>query len=202
MLSFLSQQPYFQIAVDALHLFILCFQETNLSPISNSSISGYQPPLSYDCPVCHGGGVAMFLHASLPFFQVPLSVPLQAVTARVLLSRYMVTICTSRYSHITGIYSILRSAHNDGIQCHVVYCNKTEDDILLRDELDNFGEIQHCLSRPKEGWTGYSGHITQTLMESVHDGFLICSGPSGMVDSVRKIAEASGWNVEKQLILT
>ena len=94
MRSFLSQRPYLQMAVDALHPSILCLQETNLSPLSRCSISGYQPPLRYDRPVRRGGGVAMFLHTSLPFSPVPLPVPLEAVAARVMISCHMVTVCT------------------------------------------------------------------------------------------------------------
>ncbi|CAF3362354.1 unnamed protein product [Rotaria sp. Silwood1] len=103
-------------------------------------------------------------------------------------------------SGITGIYPILRSAHKDGIKCHVVDCNKTEVDILMRQELDGYKEVSHCLSRPTNGWKGRSGYISKALIGPVHDGFLLCCGPTGMMESVLKIAEIVGWDIKKQVI--
>ncbi|CAF4560226.1 unnamed protein product [Rotaria sp. Silwood1] len=103
-------------------------------------------------------------------------------------------------SGITGIYPILRSAHRDGIKCHVVDCNKTEVDILMHQELDGYKRVRHCLSRPANGWKGHSGYISKALIGPVHDGFLLCCGPTGMMESVRKIAETDGWDIKKQVI--
>ena len=52
-------------------------------------------------------------------------------------------------SGITPIYQVFRYAFQDGIECDVIYCNKTEDDILLRNELDSLKEFRYCLSRTK-----------------------------------------------------
>ncbi|CAF4974609.1 unnamed protein product [Rotaria sp. Silwood1] len=103
-------------------------------------------------------------------------------------------------SGITAIYPILRFAQRESIKCHVIDCNNTEEDILLRQEIDGFNGLHHCLLRPSDGWTGHSGYISQALVGNAHDGYLLCCGPTGMMNSVRKIAEIGGWDMEKQVI--
>lgn len=104
-------------------------------------------------------------------------------------------------SGITPIYQVLRYAHADGIQCHIVYCNKTANDILLKCELESFQKINHCLSRANENWTGYRGHISKEMIGEKHDGLLLCCGPPQMEKLVRSIAEQTGWDVNKQFIV-
>ncbi|CAF3339822.1 unnamed protein product [Rotaria socialis] len=104
-------------------------------------------------------------------------------------------------SGITAIYPILRFAHREGIKCRVIDCNNTEEDILLREQLNNFDEVHHCLMHPSDEWKGYSGYISQDLIGQIHDGYLVCCGPTRMLDSIRKIAEDGGWDMQKQVIL-
>ncbi|CAF4272977.1 unnamed protein product, partial [Adineta steineri] len=56
-------------------------------------------------------------------------------------------------SGVTGIYQILRHAYRDGIECDLIYCNKMEEDILLRNELDILQHVRYCLSRQPDNWT-------------------------------------------------
>lgn len=104
-------------------------------------------------------------------------------------------------SGITPIYQLLRYVHEDGIDCDVIYCNKTEDDILLRNELENLQNIRHCLSRSDGNWNGYRGYISKDLLGQVHRGLLLCCGPPQMEKLVREIAEDIGWDITKQFIL-
>ena len=86
-------------------------------------------------------------------------------------------------SGITTIYAIFRCAYRDGNECDVINCNKTKD-VLLHEELESLSGIRHCLSRPRNGWTGFCGHISQPLIRRAHDGLLLCCGPTGMIDTV------------------
>jgi len=104
-------------------------------------------------------------------------------------------------SGITPIYQIFRYAYIDGIECDVIYCNKTEEDILLANELNHLKQIHHCLSNPNERWKGFRGHISQSLIGQRHDGLLLCCGPRGLEEAVKKIAKESGWDLENQLIV-
>eukprot|EP00993_Chasmostoma_nieuportense_P005143 NODE_5777_length_612_cov_19.276289_g5613_i0.p1 GENE.NODE_5777_length_612_cov_19.276289_g5613_i0~~NODE_5777_length_612_cov_19.276289_g5613_i0.p1 ORF type:complete len:145 (-),score=44.90 NODE_5777_length_612_cov_19.276289_g5613_i0:61-495(-) len=59
----------------------------------------------------------------------------------------------------------------DRTKIKILFCNKTEDDILLKDELDRLHfeypdqvEVTHVLSKPGPEWTGETGHITHDLI--------------------------------------
>jgi nitrate reductase (NAD(P)H) len=104
-------------------------------------------------------------------------------------------------SGITPIYQIFRYAIEDGIECEMIYCNKTEEDILLRNELEYFQEIRHCLSRSNENWKGCRGYVSKDIIGQRHDGLLLCCGPSSMEKLVKDIAEQIGWDMQNQFIL-
>jgi nitrate reductase (NAD(P)H) len=103
-------------------------------------------------------------------------------------------------SGITPIYQVFRYAHQDGIECNIIYCNKTEDDILLRNELENLKEIRYCLSQSNEKWKGFRGHICKDIIGEKHQGLLLCCGPPQMEKLVRQIAEQIGWDINHQFI--
>ncbi|CAF1013340.1 unnamed protein product [Adineta steineri] len=103
-------------------------------------------------------------------------------------------------SGVTGIYQILRHAYRDGIECDLIYCNKMEEDILLRNELDILQHVRYCLSRQPDNWTGLRGHISQSYIKPVQDGLLLCCGPPKMMNSIYKTAAKAGWNVHDQFI--
>lgn len=101
-------------------------------------------------------------------------------------------------SGITPIYQLLRYARSDGIECDTIYCNETEEDILLRKELDGLGSVRHCLAQPPREWTGLSGHISRSMLGHAHDGLFLACGPPEMMDDMYKTAAESGWNVQTQ----
>ncbi|CAF1069859.1 unnamed protein product [Adineta steineri] len=103
-------------------------------------------------------------------------------------------------SGITGIYQIFRHAYRDGIKCDLIYCNKMEEDILLRKELDILQQVRYCLSHQTNGWTGLRGHISPSHIKPVNDGLLLCCGPTEMMDSIYKTAVEAGWNINDQFI--
>ncbi|KAF9924825.1 hypothetical protein FBU30_005274 [Linnemannia zychae] len=75
---------------------------------------------------------------------------------------------------ITPIYQLIRSIAQDPTdrtEVRLIYANKTEEDILLRDELlklENVsaGRVKICftLSNPPEGWKGCKGHISEEMI--------------------------------------
>jgi nitrate reductase (NAD(P)H) len=107
-------------------------------------------------------------------------------------------------SGITPIFAVLRAVMEepqDPTTCVVIDGNRTESDILCRQELDelqqaNLNKMQlvHTLTAPTESWTGRKGRINKELVEEVGKDaqlWLIC-GPPGMEKSVKGILTAMG----------
>lgn len=86
-------------------------------------------------------------------------------------------------SGITPGYQLLERVlrdKNDKTQIRVVDANKSEKDILLKDELEEMtkksdGRIQvtHVLSHPSDEWKGLKGHVNEDIIKE-H-----CFPPSG-----------------------
>lgn len=75
---------------------------------------------------------------------------------------------------ITPIYQVILrvlTRARDSTKLALVYCNRTEDDILLRKELDglqasrpNF-KVWFTLTKPPEGWTEGTGRVDANALE-------------------------------------
>ena len=92
--GFQSQRPYLLPLLDSLHPRVLCLQETHLQPHSSSTLPNFHPALRQDRPRGRGGGVAIFLHSSLPHIPLPLHSPLEVVATQIFLSGQPLTICS------------------------------------------------------------------------------------------------------------
>lgn len=77
-------------------------------------------------------------------------------------------------SGLTPCYQILQAIFddkNDHTEVHMLYANRTEEDILMREELDKMAaergniHIHYLLTQPSEGWTGFTGYVTKELIE-------------------------------------
>ncbi|KAF3237838.1 hypothetical protein TWF217_002030 [Orbilia oligospora] len=98
----------------------------------------------------------------------------------------------------------------DSTQLRVLYANKTEDDILLRDELDRFAKsserqikITHVLSNPNERWKGYRGHVNsdmirENLFGPAESSVVFLCGPPPMVQKAALPALRDWGYVEDQ----
>uniref|UniRef100_Q8J259 Nitrate reductase [NADPH] n=1 Tax=Tuber borchii TaxID=42251 RepID=Q8J259_TUBBO len=113
-------------------------------------------------------------------------------------------------SGITPIFQVLRavlSNPTDPTTCVVLDGNRTEEDILCREELDSFAatypercKIIHTLSKPSEGWQGERGRIGWDLIKQNYPRgskggkplTLIC-GPEPLEKSVKELLTAAGW---------
>lgn len=106
---------------------------------------------------------------------------------------------------ITPMYQLIRAICEDDTdltEVSLIYANRSEEDILLRKELDRFARLYPKNFRvwymldtpPAEGWTGGQGFVTKELMKerlpgpSAEEGevkVLLC-GPPGMVNASKK----------------
>lgn len=104
---------------------------------------------------------------------------------------------------IAPMYQIITSILNnpkDSTKIHLLYANVTEDDILLKKELENYQakhsdqfKIHYVLNTPPANWNGSVGFITPEIMDthlpkSTDDTNLLICGPPPMVSAIKKAA--------------
>jgi len=83
----------------------------------------------------------------------------------------------------------------DTTEVSLIFANVTEQDILLRNELDalvylfpNF-KVYYTLDKPPKGWTGGTGFVNKNMIQT-HlpspgpDTLVLVCGPKGMVEMV------------------
>ncbi|KAG0674167.1 NADH-cytochrome b5 reductase [Kluyveromyces marxianus] len=115
---------------------------------------------------------------------------------------------------IAPMYQIMKAIFaNDADKTKVslVYGNQTEEDILLKKELDAFVakkpdqfNIYYMLDKAPESWTGGVGYITADIMKdhlpTPADGvqLLVC-GPPPMVSSIKRNAVSIGFQKAKPI---
>ncbi|RAL62984.1 hypothetical protein DID88_004071 [Monilinia fructigena] len=109
---------------------------------------------------------------------------------------------------ITPMYQLIRAIcedPTDNTSVTLLYGNNTEEDILLREELDNFEKkypenfrVHHVLSKPPPGWTAGVGYVTKDMAKEKFPGpsneskVLLC-GPPGMVNAMKTNLMELGW---------
>ncbi|XP_073144174.1 nitrate reductase [NADH] 2-like [Henckelia pumila] len=120
-------------------------------------------------------------------------------------------------SGITPIYQVMQAILKDGddeTEMQVVYANRTEDDILLRAELDEWAEkyparvkLWYVLSKPeKEGWKYSRGHVTEDILRahtpagSEYSLALACGPPAMLQFAVTPNLEKMRYTKESILI--
>ncbi|KAK4231284.1 hypothetical protein QBC38DRAFT_466329 [Podospora fimiseda] len=109
-------------------------------------------------------------------------------------------------SGITPIYQVLKAVlkdEEDKTKCLVLYGNREQHDILLKEELDVLDEDERCrvvytLTKPGENWAGLKGRMDKEFLEREvgrrEDGvmMLVC-GPEGMEKGVNGGLGELGW---------
>lgn len=108
---------------------------------------------------------------------------------------------------ITPMLQIIRAiAKNpdDKTSVSLIFANQTEEDILLKDELDilaakhrNF-RVHYTLDRPPAVWTGGSGFVTSEIIKQycpppADDVKILICGPNPMVSMMAKHCESLGY---------
>ncbi|PLB52885.1 hypothetical protein P170DRAFT_423692 [Aspergillus steynii IBT 23096] len=102
---------------------------------------------------------------------------------------------------ITPMYQLIRAIcedDTDTTEIHLIYANRSEDDILLRDQLEAFAsaypmtlKIWYMLDQPPQQWPYGKGYITPSVMReklpapSPDTKVMLC-GPPGMVNACKK----------------
>lgn len=94
----------------------------------------------------------------------------------------------------------------------VINAKKTEDDILLRDELDRFAEdhpdqfkIAHVLSHPSDSWRGEKGHVSKEILQKYAFGpekgnlALLCGPPAMIQKAVLPALREIGYKEDGNL---
>lgn len=109
---------------------------------------------------------------------------------------------------IAPMYQIIKAISTnpaDKTKVSLVYGNQTEDDILLRTELESIVKknpdqfkVHYMLDKAPESWTGGIGYITADVMKeyvpapSASTQLLVC-GPPPMVSSIKRNAVSLGF---------
>ena len=79
----------------------------------------------------------------------------------------------------------------------LIFCNQTQDDILLKDELDKIAKqhpdrfkVTYVLDKAPENWKGHTGYVNAELVKSTlpgakeEDSIIFVCGPPPMVKSI------------------
>ncbi|KAF7118972.1 hypothetical protein CNMCM5793_008612 [Aspergillus hiratsukae] len=109
---------------------------------------------------------------------------------------------------ITPMYQLIRAIcedDRDTTEISLIYANRTEADILLRDELEQFArkypknfKLWYMLDTAPENWAYGSGFVNQEVLSerlfapSPDTRVLLC-GPPGMVSATKKTLAAMGF---------
>ena len=76
-------------------------------------------------------------------------------------------------SGITPIFQTIieiAAMHDENIELVLLYANKTEEDIVLRKELEGLAnrlKLHYILDNPPEGWNHYKGYITLEILKEI-----------------------------------
>lgn len=109
---------------------------------------------------------------------------------------------------ITPMFQVIRAIcedDRDTTEVSLIYANRTEQDILLRQELDTFArrypknfKAYYLLDQPPADWKFGKGYVTSDLMEeklpgpSINTKMMLC-GPPGMVNAARSSLVTLGF---------
>ncbi|KAF9887014.1 hypothetical protein FE257_010630 [Aspergillus nanangensis] len=109
---------------------------------------------------------------------------------------------------ITPMYQLIRAIcedPGDKTQISLLYANNTEDDILMRKELDGFAKnhpdkfkVQYVLSHADDTWKGHRGFVNAEIITThlaavaPQNKVLLC-GPPPMINAMKNILQPMGW---------
>jgi cytochrome-b5 reductase len=109
---------------------------------------------------------------------------------------------------ITPMYQLIRAIcedETDTTEISLVYANRSEEDILLRDELEKFArrypknlKLWYMLDHPPQNWKYGKGYVTREIMcdrlpaPSSETKIMLC-GPPGMVNASKKALSSLGF---------
>ncbi|DAZ92631.1 TPA: hypothetical protein N0F65_007691 [Lagenidium giganteum] len=85
--------------------------------------------------------------------------------------------------------------NSDKTEVVMIFANQTEEDIILRDEIDAMQrkypqfKVHYVLSQPGPSWKGFTGHVTKDMLHKLlprpsDDHLIGVCGPPGMMEAV------------------
>jgi cytochrome-b5 reductase len=110
---------------------------------------------------------------------------------------------------ITPMYQVIRAVcedDRDTTEISLIYANRTEEDILMREELESMArsypknlKLFYTLDKPPAGWTYGSGFVTKKMMEerfpaATPDSRIMLCGPPGMVKAAKESLVSLGFD--------
>jgi nitrate reductase (NAD(P)H) len=122
---------------------------------------------------------------------------------------------------ITPVYqviqAVLRDQPDDDTEMHLVYANRTEDDMLLREEIDRWAAAHPArlkvwyvvskVARPEDGWEYGVGRVDELVMREhlpLGDSetlALVCGPPAMIECTVRPGLEKMGYDLDKACLV-
>ncbi|TKY56209.1 Nitrate reductase of NADH 2 [Spatholobus suberectus] len=118
---------------------------------------------------------------------------------------------------ITPVYQVAQAIlkdPEDRTEMHVVYANRTEDDVLLREELDAWAKkhgdrfkVWYVVGSAKEGWRYSVGFVTESIMrehlpEASRDALALTCGPPPMIQfAVQPNLAKMGYDIKNDLLV-
>ncbi|XP_042507697.1 nitrate reductase [NADH]-like [Macadamia integrifolia] len=118
---------------------------------------------------------------------------------------------------ITPIYQVIQAIlkdPEDETEMYVVYANRTEEDILLRDELDSWAEKDERLKvwyvvgkSVREGWKYSVGRVTESILrenlpQGSTDTLALACGPAPMIQfAVTPNLEKMNYDVKNSMLV-
>ncbi|KAL2261764.1 hypothetical protein VTK26DRAFT_3405 [Humicola hyalothermophila] len=110
---------------------------------------------------------------------------------------------------ITPMLQVVRAiirgrAAGDRTEVDLIFANVTEQDILLREDLDQLAaqdkgfRVHYVLDKPPAGWTGGVGYVTADMLQKwlpkpAADVKILLCGPPPMVSGLKKATESLGF---------
>jgi nitrate reductase (NAD(P)H) len=123
------------------------------------------------------------------------------------------------HAGITPIIQVLRAVLGDKedkeTRLWLLDTNKTEQDILCRDELDTLSQmykdgrfvLHHTVSKPPQSWSFSTGRISDKML-AIHlpppgdETLVLTCGPDPLIKlTVKPGLERLGWNVARSLVV-
>jgi cytochrome-b5 reductase len=110
---------------------------------------------------------------------------------------------------ITPLYQLIRAIcedKTDDTEISLVYANRSEADIMMRQKLETFAEqsngrfrVYFMLDHPGEDWKGGRGHVNEEILRKqmppvADDTKILLCGPPPMVNAVKKGLTSLGFS--------
>lgn len=123
---------------------------------------------------------------------------------------YQVKFFEIQKSHYLKVIQKILDDPTDPTKIHVLFANKSEQDILMKEELQEAAKdprikIHYIIDTAPPEWKGFTGYITKEILEKVlpkpnDSQFLWSSGPQPMEKIVKEYLLDLGYSMERSFM--